>query len=94
MGFFEIIPDSLGQDRRRKRTERLAVLDPAIQYILHLGPARIDDDAAVSQRPRPKFHPSLKPTHDFSVRNSFRSLFYQLLLRQFRNSTVRVSLTG
>src|SRR5437899_2707794 len=86
MSFFEIVADSLEQDRRREGTEGLAVLYPTVQEILHVGPARIHDDTAVAQSPRPPFHSSLEPTYDFSFGNPLRRQSAKLFFRQFRNS--------
>src|SRR5207249_3586953 len=83
MGFFEVLRRRFLKDRRREWPERLPVLDPAVEYVLHLGPARVHDDAAVAQRPRPPLHPPLEPADYLSVSNLLCSLAAQLLFRQF-----------
>ena len=46
---------------RRERPERLPVLDPLVQHVLHLRRARVGDDAAIAERAWPEFGPALKP---------------------------------
>src|SRR5262245_3890347 len=70
IGMLEIVAHSLFQNGRRKRPERLAVLDAAIQYVLHLRPSWINYNTPVAQSAWPEFHPSLIPPDDLSLRNS------------------------
>src|SRR5690606_28620015 len=59
--------DALLDDRRRKGAEALAVLDLQVELLLHFGMPGISEDAAVPQRPRTVFHPSLEPADDLPV---------------------------
>ena len=54
-------------DRGRKGAENLAVLDAAVENVLHFRAARIGQNAAIAQRARAPFRRALKPAHDFSV---------------------------
>src|SRR3954469_12000484 len=40
----------LGEDARRERAERLAVLDARVEDVLHVVPARVGDDRSVAER--------------------------------------------
>ena len=55
MGLFEKFAGSLGQDRRRKGTKDFAVLDPAIEDVLHIRAARVSQNTAVAQSARTPF---------------------------------------
>ena len=83
MGFFEVLRRRFLKDRRRERPEWLAVFDPAVESVLHLGPARVHDDTAVAQRPRPPLHPPLEPADHLSVSNVLCCLAAQLLFWEF-----------
>src|SRR5215471_3578241 len=67
MFLLKIIADPLGQDRRSERPEWLSLLDPLIQYILHVRTPRIDHNRPITQRARPEFHPALEPPNDQPV---------------------------
>ena len=58
---FEDLRRALREDDRRERPESLAMLDPVVEDVLHLGLARIGEDAAVAERARPEFGSALKP---------------------------------
>src|SRR5262249_30544938 len=49
------------QHRRRKRTEALAILDPQVERLLHVGAARVGDDRAGAERARAELHAALEP---------------------------------
>ena len=57
---------SLGEDRRRERAKRLAVLDARVEDVLHVVASRVGDDRAVAERARAELHPSLEPAHDLA----------------------------
>ena len=63
----EPLAGRLGEDRRRERAERLAVLDPRVEDVLHVVPARVGDDRAVAERARAELHPPLEPADDVAV---------------------------
>src|SRR5262245_28882662 len=73
MCLLEIIAHALFQDGGRKWAKGLAFLDPRVENIFHLGATRVNNDAAIPQRPWPKLHLSLKPANDISIRDSLRS---------------------
>src|SRR6266540_2780744 len=60
----------IGEYRRRERTKPLAVLDPRVEDVLHVGPARVGDDRAVAERARSELHPPLEPADDVAGRDS------------------------
>src|SRR5581483_9231379 len=55
------VGDRFPQDRWRERPERFAALYLQVENILHVGATRIAQDRSVAKRPRPPFHPALKP---------------------------------
>src|SRR5688500_5034762 len=57
----EYLPRAFGEHDRCKRAERLAVLDAAVENILHLGLARIGQQAAIAERAWPELGTALKP---------------------------------
>src|ERR1700733_10005278 len=63
---FEKFADSFFSDGRCERTEYLAVFNAAIQNFLHLGSARVRQDAAIAQRAGSPLRRTLKPADDFS----------------------------
>ena len=65
----EPLRHGLLEDGRRKRPERFAPLDLAVQNCLHVGPARIAHDRPVAQRAGPPLHSSLKPADHLAVGN-------------------------
>ncbi len=69
MRLLEEFADGLLGNGWRKGTKDLAVLDAAIQDVLHLRPARVGQNAAIAERARAPFRGALKPAHDFSRRN-------------------------
>src|ERR1700746_1592049 len=79
----KIVSHGFLENRRSKRTERLALFDPGIQDIFHLSTARINNNATITESPWPKFHPALKPTNDFPVGNSLSRQQCELLIAQF-----------
>ena len=46
----EVVCDRLGENRRGEGPERLAVLDPGIENVLHVDAPGVGQDAAVTQR--------------------------------------------
>src|SRR5206468_12868907 len=48
----------------RERPEALAVLDLEVHHRLHLRTARVADDRAAAERPRPELHPPLAEADD------------------------------
>src|SRR5208282_696603 len=83
MRLLKVVSDTLFKDRRSKRAEGLALLDPGIQDVLHLGAARVDDDATIAESPWPKLHPSLEPTYDLPISDSLRGCPRELTVAQF-----------
>ena len=71
---FEYLPDPFGQHDRRERTERLAVLDAAVENILHLGLARVGQQAAIAERARPELGTALKPADHLLIGEQFRGV--------------------
>src|SRR5579863_7222738 len=68
---FEVFRHMLAQHRGSERPETLAELDLQIEHALHLGRARIRQNRSRAQRPRTKFHASLKPADSLSACESF-----------------------
>jgi hypothetical protein len=64
---FEVLSNAVGENGGAERAEGLAVLDPAIQNVLHVIAAWVGQDAPVPQRTRAEFHPSLKPADDLTL---------------------------
>ena len=62
----KIFAGGLFEDRRREGAKDFAVLDAAIQNVLHLRAARIGQNAAIAERARAPFGAALKPADDFS----------------------------
>src|ERR1035441_10036149 len=83
MGLLKVVSDTLFKDRRSKGTEWFAFLNTSIQDVLHLGAARVDDDAAIAESPWPKLHPALEPTHDLPISDSLRCCLCELSVAQF-----------
>src|SRR5262245_26142748 len=81
-GFIELKPISyiLVEHRGCKGTERLAVLNLEVKPLLHVGSARIAEDGAGSERPRAKFHPSLKPTDRLLVYKGIDGCFEETVV--------------
>ena len=84
MRLLEKFADGLFGDRWRERAKDLAVLDAPIQNFLHLGAARIGQNAAIAQSARSPFRGALKPTHDFSGGDVARGRFDESCLVQCR----------
>ena len=57
----EVLGGVFLEHRRRERPEPLAELDLQVEPLLHLGIARVAEDAAVAERPRPELHAPLEP---------------------------------
>ena len=70
----------LGKDDRREWPERLAMFDPRIQQILHLGLARVGQDAAIAERARPELRTALKPADHFLLGQHLGRLGADILL--------------
>src|ERR1019366_337545 len=83
MGLLKVVSDTLFEDRRSKGAEGLALLDSGIQDVLHLGAARVDNDATIAESPRPKLHPTLEPTDDLPISDSLRRCLRELTVAQF-----------
>ena len=62
------------QNRQGKRPERFAPFNFRIQNVFDSGVARIPQNGTILQRARPPLHSPVKPTDNFSVRNSLRRL--------------------
>ncbi len=45
------------------------MLDPRVEDVLHVRPARVGDDRAVPERARPELHPPLEPADDVARRD-------------------------
>ena len=58
---FEYLFRPLRQNDRREGAERLAMFYAAVQDVLHLGLARVGEQAAVAERAGPEFGAALKP---------------------------------
>src|SRR6185437_3444563 len=82
------------KDRGSKRAKDFAVLDPAIQDFLHLGTARIGEDAAIPQCARSPFHRALIPAHDFSGGNVARYGFDERCFIQLGDADVLQAVAG
>ena len=76
----EVIAHPFLQDARRKGPEALAELDLQVHRGLHRGVARVADDAARPQRPRPKLHPALEPADDLAFGHHLRDALQQVAL--------------
>src|ERR1039457_1634193 len=83
MRLLKVVSDTLFKNRRSKGAKGLALLDPSIQDVLHLGAARVDDDAPIAESPWPKLHPALEPTHDLPISDSLRCCLCELRVAQF-----------
>ena len=57
----EVVGGAFGQHTRRKWTKALPKLDLEVDPALDLAATRIGQDAAGTERTRPKLHPPLKP---------------------------------
>ena len=64
---FEESPRRFRKHRRAERPERLAELDARVQRVLHVGAARIGEDAAAPERARAELHAPLEPADDLAV---------------------------
>src|ERR1043165_5590498 len=65
---------TLGEHDRRERAERLAVLYPAVENILHVGLTRVGEQAAIAERPGPELRAALKPADDALLGQQFRGV--------------------
>src|SRR6266702_7629462 len=54
----------LGHDARRKWPKILSMLDPLIEDIAHVRPARVGEQRTVAERAGPELHAPLKPCDD------------------------------
>src|SRR5262245_8697652 len=81
----EVIANALLQYRRREGTERLTMLDAAIQNVFHLRPPRIGHDTSIAQGPRSELHPSLKPSRNLAVRYPPGRLTSELFITQLHD---------
>lgn len=64
----KIFPGIFRKNRWRKRPETLPKFYFKVQPLLHFRISGVSQNTAVSQGPRPPFHPSLKPPDDVSFR--------------------------
>src|SRR5206468_1324038 len=71
---FEDLLCPLGKNDRREWTERLPVLYPAVQNILHVGLARIGQQAAIAERAWTKLRSALKPADHALLGQQFRGV--------------------
>src|SRR6266849_4824386 len=62
----EIFMLEIGEDRRSKGPEPLAVLDTRVQSIFHIRQAGKSEDGAVAARARAPLHATLKPADDIA----------------------------
>ncbi len=60
----EVVADALLEHRRREGAEALAVLDLEVHHRLHLRRARVAEDRARAERPRPELHAPLAEADD------------------------------
>ncbi len=70
----------LAQHRRGERPKAFAELDFQIHGRLHLGVARVAEDAASAQRPRAEFHAAAEPADDLAVGEQVHGAANQLRL--------------
>src|SRR5512132_3114053 len=91
MCLLEILSDPLLQPRRREAMERFTLLDARIEDVLHVGASWIDHDAAVAERSRPEFHPTLEPPHDLSIGDGACRCFRYTLGLQPRRAQTRIA---
>src|SRR5438093_397131 len=80
MRLLEVVGNILCQDRRREGSKGLALLDPLIQDLLHVGATRVNNNGAISKTTRPELHSALEPSDDFAIRNvsCSRSCYFDL----------------
>src|SRR5258708_2431436 len=68
---FSVILEDLvrpfGKNDRRERSECLPVLDPLIQFVLHLRRARVRQDAAIPESTRSEFGTALEPAEHMTL---------------------------
>ena len=50
------------------------MLDPRVEDVLHVGPARVGDDRAVAERARAELHPALEPADDVAGGDPLRDV--------------------
>src|SRR5262249_40818480 len=53
---------------RRKRAKSLSELNPLVQFVLHVGPSRIGQDAPLAERARSEFGAALEPAEHVTLR--------------------------
>src|ERR1700733_1832820 len=67
MRLLEPLARGLCENRWREWAKNFAMLDAAIENVFHVGPPRISDDAAITQRARAPLGASLKPAQNFPL---------------------------
>src|SRR6267154_4917544 len=70
----EYLVRALGKNDRREWTEGLPVLDALVELVLHLGLARVGQNAAVAKRARTEFGPPLEPAEHVALGQELRCL--------------------
>src|SRR5260370_377869 len=78
----KVIAGTLRQDGGAERPEWLAILDAAVQDILHVVAARVGEDATIAEGARTEFHASLEPSDHLPLSNLIRRAGDQLILIQ------------
>src|SRR5438046_1721774 len=79
----KVFRSGLSKDGRRERPENLAVLDAAVENVLHFRAARIGDDAAIAQSPGAPLRAALKPAEYFSIGDDRGAATRQFFLGKF-----------
>src|SRR5687768_2078608 len=80
---------------RSKRTECLAMLDPAVEHFLAIRTTGIAENAALPEGPRTEFGSSLEPSDNFSLHQKFGGFgndvfrLHDLSSRRFRDCLPR-----
>src|SRR5205807_8808578 len=64
----------LRHDAGSERPEVLAVLDPLVEDVAHVGPTRVGEQRTVAERARPELHAALKPGDDLAVGDHLRGV--------------------
>ena len=66
----------------RERPVGLAVLDPLVEDVLHVGAPRIGDDRSVAERARTELHPALEPADHLAGGDRLRHLAVEVAVVQ------------
>src|SRR5271170_49533 len=75
----EVVAGSFLEDGGRKGAKRFAAFDLEVEDVAHLFAARVAEDAAIAERARPPFHPSLEPAHHSAAGNLRRRQTIQVI---------------